>query len=91
MKHRLAALVFTVMVIATPVYASPTEQNVLDDIPLMQGLQSDEDKDLLRIFPDSGTSNEAIATGAVAVDDVDAYYKHTLPDLGWEALGASDY
>ena len=68
-----------------------TEQTVLEDVPLMQGLRSDEEKDLLRILPDSGTSNESVAVGVVDVDDVYNFYKRTLPNAGWQSMGARDY
>jgi hypothetical protein len=66
-------------------------QTVLDDIPLMQGLQKAEDKDILRILPEGGASNQAVAVGVVDVDDVYNFYKRALPAQGWQTLGARDY
>jgi hypothetical protein len=65
--------------------------NILDGVPLMQGLQPVQDKDLIILLPGSGNPNEVKAIGIVDVDDVYDFYKIAMPVAGWQASGARDY
>lgn len=53
------------------------------DLPLMPGLSAVEDAGLVFDSP-SGRIAEAYATGLVAREAVTAFYRDTLPALGWE-------
>lgn len=71
--------------------AEPRFTNVIDDLPLMPGLQLVEDEDVLFDEPGAGRIAETNAIGPVAIDDVYKFYSHSLPHLGWKALDARSY
>lgn len=62
----------------------------IDDLPLMPGLES---------VPAASVAFDALvgrivvafAEGAVAMDDVRAFYDATLPQLGWDRLAADHW
>jgi hypothetical protein len=70
---------------------STAPATILDDIPLMPGLQLDDDKNLVRILPQSGKGYPVITVGILDVDDIYNFYKRTLPPLGWTATSGRDY
>jgi hypothetical protein len=57
--------------------------NILDGLPLMQGLQLQTDEHT--------QPGAVIAVGVVDVDDVYAFYKIALPRIGWSPAGPRDY
>lgn len=74
--------------------ASAKEQQkfakVIDDLPLMPGLELQDDKDVLFL---SGSSRiaQTTAVGMVDIDEVYYYYESSLPQLGWKKIDARTY
>jgi len=68
----------------------PTPATILDGIPLMEGLQLNPDKDLIKVLPDR-PSPTVIAVGIIDVDSIYNFYKRTMPPLGWQATSGRDY
>jgi hypothetical protein len=64
---------------------------VIDDLPLMPGLQLVEGEDVLFAEPVLGRIAETSAEGAVDVDDVYDFYHKSLPGLGWKYIDARNY
>ena len=64
--------------------------NILDGIPLMQGLQLVEDK-TVDILPGDNAPQPVVAIGILDIDDIYNFYKIALPDLGWKTAGPRDY
>lgn len=58
----------------------------LEDLPLMDGLSEDRAAGLVFDKPD-GRLVDAYASGPVAAEAVAAFYRDTLPQLGWRSLG----
>jgi len=71
--------------------AAPQFTKVIDDLPLMPGLELVPDKDVLFIAPPNGRIAETTAKGIVDVDDVYKFYRRSLPGLGWKALDARSW
>jgi len=69
----------------------PQFTKVIDDLPLMPGLQLVEDEDVLFSAPGSGRIAETNAVGPVDIDAVYSFYKKSLPHLGWKAVNAHTY
>jgi hypothetical protein len=69
---------------------SPAFANVIDDLPLMPGLQVVKDEDVL-----FATSKARIAAttaeGPVDIDAVYDFYSRSLPQLGWKKLDSRNY
>ena len=63
---------------------------VIDDLPLMPGLEPVEEKDVL-FLTDTGRIAETVATGSVDVDDVYHFYQRSLPQLGWKKIDARTF
>jgi hypothetical protein len=59
----------------------------IDDVPLMEGLTEDRDAGVVFDKP-SGRIVEGVAGGKVTPSAVIAFYKETLPELGWALDGA---
>lgn len=64
---------------------------VIDDLPLVDGLQPVPDEATLFVTPRSGRIAESVAVGSVDVDEVYNFYKRALPHLGWKRLDARTY
>lgn len=64
---------------------------VIDDLPLMPGLEAVEDEDVLFDAPGSGRIAETNAMGPVDADDVYKFYKRSLPHLGWREINSHTY
>lgn len=64
---------------------------VIDDLPLMPGLTTVEGNDVLFVEPHEGRIAETEASGAVAVDEVYNFYRHSLPHLGWQVVDGHTY
>src|SRR5690348_4727415 len=106
-KDRLPFLVLilnAIIAFSTPVFAAPLNQppgqasqdeqqftSVIDDLPLMPGLKTNEDKDVLFVEPQAGRIAETEASGDVKVDDVYKFYNRSLPHLGWKAVDGRTY
>ncbi len=58
----------------------------LEDLPLMDGLAEDRAAGLVFDKPD-GRLVDAYAAGPVTPDAVAAFYRETLPELGWRVIG----
>jgi hypothetical protein len=69
----------------------PHFAKVIEDLPLMPGLQLVEDEDVLFASQGSGRIAETNAIGAVDIDDVYKFYGHSLPHLGWKSVDARTY
>ena len=69
----------------------PQFTKVIDDLPLMPGLQLVEDEDVLFSAPGSGRIAETNAVGPVDIDAVYNFYKKSLPHLGWKVVNAHTY
>jgi len=69
----------------------PVFTKVIDDLPLMPGLQPMEDEDVLFSAPGAGRIAETNAIGTIDIDDVYNFYKHSLPHLGWKAVDTRTY
>ncbi len=65
--------------------------SVIDDLPLMPGLKTVEDKDVLFIEPHEGRIAETEAMGAVDIDEVYNFYRRSLPHLGWKIIDGRTY
>jgi hypothetical protein len=63
---------------------------VIDDLPLMPGLVTQEDKDVLFVAGKDRIA-QTTAAGAVQIDDVYKFYSRTLPQLGWKAVDKRTY
>jgi len=76
--------------------AGPTRAQVqsyiaeVEDLPLMPGLAEVEGAGMVFDKPD-GRIVEAYAQGEVAREPVLAFYRKTLPQLGWRATGAATF
>lgn len=62
----------------------------VEDLPLMPGLAEVEGAGVVFDKPD-GRIVEAYAQGEVARESVLAFYRKTLPQLGWRAAGAAKF
>jgi hypothetical protein len=69
----------------------PRFANVIEDLPLMPGLQLVEDEDVLFSEPGAGRIAETNAIGPVTVTDVYKFYRRSLPHLGWKAIDTRTY
>ncbi len=58
----------------------------LEDLPLMDGLAEDRAAGLVFDKPD-GRLVDAYASGPIAPEAVAAFYRDTLPELGWRTVG----
>lgn len=58
----------------------------LEDLPLMDGLAEDRAAGLVFDKPD-GRLVDAYASGPIAPEAVAAFYRETLPELGWRVVG----
>ncbi len=70
---------------ALPAAAEPAFVPGFEDLPLMPGLAVVPEAGVQFDKPD-GRLVEAVATGAVDPGEVVAFYRKTLPQLGWDAV-----
>ena len=70
--------------------AGTTFTTVIEDLPLMPGLDPVEEKDVL-FLTHVGRIAETVATGAVDVDEVYHFYQRSLPQLGWKKVNARTF
>ncbi|MDP9126766.1 MAG: hypothetical protein M3N08_00710 [Pseudomonadota bacterium] len=78
--------------VAEPANASEQEfTTVIEDLPLMPGLTTVQDGDVLFAVPHEGRIAETEASGPVAIDDVYNFYRRSLPHLGWKVIDGRTY
>jgi hypothetical protein len=86
---KISVLALAGTLVATPLLAAEDNGDgtnfvtTISDLPLMQGLETIADKDVLFETP-GGRIAETTAQGSVAVTDVYVYYARILPQLGWQ-------
>jgi hypothetical protein len=96
-KSSLALAVATIAFFAAmPTFAAPGPPeaqftSVIDDLPLMHGLKTVEDTDVLFVEPHQGRIAETEASGSVAIDEVYNFYRRSLPHLGWKVIDGRTY
>ena len=71
--------------------AEPQFAKVIDDLPLMDGLELLPDNDVLFVAPRAGRIAETEAQGMVDVDAVYNFYRRSLPQMGWKIIDARTY
>lgn len=69
----------------------PRFAKVIDDLPLMPGLQLEQDRDVLFISRSEGRIAETQASGTVDIDDVYRFYRRTLAQMGWKSVDARSF
>jgi hypothetical protein len=92
----LAAALFIILASPLPLMAADAGSDqqftsVIDDLPLMPGLTTVEDSDVLFVEPHEGRIAQTEASGNVAVDEVYNFYRRSLPHLGWKVLDDHTY
>lgn len=91
-SHCLALLMLVALATVSPGVGAQDVRfvSVIDDLPLMAGL--DEDTDAAMTFDSAqGRIVEAHAAGRVGADKVRAFYAATLPALGWQGSGEGQF
>ncbi len=86
--RRIAGFALTAFLLAATPAAAGDFFALLEDVPVMPGLQPVEDAGIEFDAP-SGRIVEAYAIGTLARPAVRDFYRKTLPQLGWSA-GAGD-
>ena len=85
----LLRCLFLVILLLMPLRAPTASEDAaylagVADLPLMPGLRELADAGIVFDKP-SGRIVEAYAAGIVSAADVLAFYRETLPELGWQA------
>jgi len=75
----------------TPTAQQPQFAHVIDDLPLMPGLEVKPEEDVLFADPTAGRIAETTAEGPVDIDDVYKFYRRSLPHLGWVVVDGRTY
>lgn len=81
-----AALLLAALAFAGPTAASGKFLSVIEDLPLMDGLEEIDGGAMVFDTP-AGRIVEALTIGRVDRDAVFRFYSETLPQLGWVELG----
>lgn len=81
------ALVLAVLLAAFPVLAGAAFVSGTEDVPLMAGL-AEQGEGALEFDTAEGRIVQVTARGGPSADAVRAFYKETLPQLGWTTAGA---
>ncbi|MDD9901234.1 MAG: hypothetical protein OXT65_09675 [Alphaproteobacteria bacterium] len=89
MKKLFIALAAVVFLAATPVLAAEYFSAV-EDLPLMEGMQEDPSHAVVFDAP-SGRIVDVAATVGADPAHVSAFYKSSLPALGWTPSGKDVY
>ena len=83
-----------------PAFAADSDQpaasdqqftSIIDDLPLMPGLKTVDDSDVLFVEPHEGRIAETQASGEVGIDKVYNFYRRSLPHLGWKVIDGRTY
>lgn len=82
---RLALVILLILAPGPAPAASSDFVSGMDDVPLMAGLAEDPDAAVVFDKP-SGRIVEAAAKGAVTAGEVAAFYRRSLPELGWHLM-----
>ena len=87
-----ACILGVLILVAAPALRADDDAFVagVEDLPLMPGLAEVPDTGVVFDKP-GGRIVEAYAEGAVNRGEVIGFYRQTLPQLGWEAIGESAY
>lgn len=89
----LAALVSAAMIAGWPALRAAAAEGTflaeIDDLPLAPGLVEQPGGTLFD--SPQGRIVDATATGRVSVEEVRIFYAQTLPELGWQRIGGSEY
>lgn len=64
--------------------------DAIEDLPVMPGLEVQEENDLLVIFG-SGRIAQTTLFGRVDIDSVYYFYRRVLPELGWQEINIHTY
>lgn len=90
MQHAIRSLVLCFLLSLASPAAAEDFLSVSPDLPVMEGLSEIEEEAFVFDKPE-GRILEAYAIGAVTQDAVIAFYRETLPQLGWSAIGPASY
>lgn len=90
MQHAIRSLFLSLLLILAGPAVAQEFLSVSPDLPLMEGLGEIEEEAFVFDKPE-GRILEAYAVGAVTQDAVIAFYRETLPQLGWTATGPASY
>lgn len=64
---------------------------VIEDLPLMPGLEPVETEDVLFEEPVMGRIAQTSAIGSIDIDELYKFYASALPSLGWKRVDAKNY
>ena len=87
MLGSLGLLALAALLVMPATAGEPKYLSAVNDLPLPPGLVEDVGAGLSFDKP-GGRIIEALARGAIAKSDVVAFYRATLPALGWKLLAA---
>lgn len=90
MHSPLRLLMVLWLLAAAPALAQDGFMNDVPDLPLMEGLEEVPEQSIVFDKPE-GRIVETFAVGTVTQDAVVAFYRETLPQLGWTAKGPATY
>ena len=90
MQHAIRSLLLCFFVSLAGPAAAQDFLSVSPDLPLMEGLTEIEEEAFVFDKPE-GRILEAYAVGGVTQAAVIAFYRETLPQLGWAATGPASY
>ena len=90
MQSPLPLLFAVLLLIAAPALGEDGFISDVPDLPLMEGLEEVPEQSFVFDKPE-GRIVETFAVGAVTQDAVVAFYRETLPQLGWAAIGPATY
>jgi len=88
--RRLIATVATLALLAGAAAAAQEFLAEVGDVPLMDGLKAADEGGMVFDSP-GGRIAEGYASGAVDRDAVLAFYRTTLPQLGWRPTGKASF
>ncbi len=63
----------------------------IPDLPLMPGMVELEELTMSFDKPEGRIIESVVDVGLITIDDIMAYYKRSLPQLGWERLSEGAY
>lgn len=90
-RHILSALVInSVILIGSPAGAADAFFEVLEDLPIMDGLVENQAASVT-FETANGRIVEVEASGAVSAEAVRTFYAEILPQLGWTRVDDEDY
>ncbi|MEG3617086.1 hypothetical protein V5T82_01335 [Magnetovibrio sp. PR-2] len=80
----------TALLLSSPVMAADALfSTAIEDLPLMEGMV--EHADAVQFSTSAGRIAEVIVDAPYSKDAVLAFYKDTLPQLGWTALDLTEF